>query len=77
VKARPRPGFAIVRIDDFPDLPLTAANAEHRITIKEVVGTKEQADAEVARLNALVEEQGRTGVRYFAQYTRLFLDEPE
>jgi hypothetical protein len=61
-------GFAIVRVDDFFDEPLTASNIEDRITIKKVVATKE-ADAEVARLNGIAQER----VRYFAQHTRLVL----
>jgi hypothetical protein len=45
-----RPGYAVVRIDDYdiPDVP-----KDELITVKEVWSSQEQADAEVARLNAI------------------------
>ena len=70
-----KPGFAIVRVDLFSDEPLNLSNIEDKITIKKVVASKELADAEVARLNGLVEKRGQTRTRYFAQHTRLLLDE--
>jgi hypothetical protein len=57
--------YAIIRIDDFlgEDVPI-----DHKITIKKIVHSAEIAKAEVTRLNEL---QGRDGVRYFFQVSRL------
>jgi hypothetical protein len=69
------PSFAIVRVDQFSDDLLNLSNIEDWITIKKVVASKELADTEVARLNGLVEKRDQTRIRYFAQHTRLALDE--
>ena len=60
-----RPGFAVVRIDgyDVPGIP-----KEQLVTVKEVWSTQEQADAEVARLNALHADET---IRYFTQYAKV------
>jgi hypothetical protein len=59
-----RPGYAVVRIDeyDIPGIP-----EDGLITVKEAWSSKEQADAEVARLNAINADKS---CRYFAFYTR-------
>jgi hypothetical protein len=59
--------YAVVRLDHY----LPVATLEERITIKEIVPTLEQAESEVARLTALVSDDGST---YFSQYTRYFPD---
>ncbi len=59
------PVYAIIRIDDFHDSTVTI---EDNITVKEVVLTLEEAEAEVARLNQL---NGSKACRYFFQTTRL------
>jgi len=58
--------YAVLRYDGFhrPD-----ASPEVTITVKEIVQTQELAEAEVARLNALVND---SDVRYWWQCTRLF-----
>ena len=56
--------FAIVRIDE----EYSAVALENRITVKEIVWSLEEAEAEVARLNEL---NGSKGCRYFWQTTRL------
>jgi hypothetical protein len=56
--------FAIVRIDEG----YSAVALENRITVKEIVWSLEEAEAEVARLNEL---NGSKGCRYFWQTTRL------
>jgi hypothetical protein len=58
--------FAILRFDAFHTLGMPP---EVAVTVKEVVRTKETAEAEVARLNTLTE--GRE-IRYWSQPTRLF-----
>jgi hypothetical protein len=57
--------YAVLRYDGFqgPDAPPEVA-----ITVKQVVRSRELAEAEVARLNALATE----GTRYWWQSTRLF-----
>jgi hypothetical protein len=55
--------YAVIRFD--PDL----GEPEHQVTVKEVVRTREAAEAEVARLNRL---NAAKGCRYFWQQTRLF-----
>jgi hypothetical protein len=57
--------YAIVRWDGFQG---AAARPEALVTVKEIVRGRQQAEAEVARLNALAE--GRD-VRYWRQVTRL------
>ena len=61
--------YAIVRWDGFQG---AAARPEALVTVKEVVHSRERAETEVARLNALAEGKG---VRYWWQATRL-LEEP-
>lgn len=58
--------YAIVRLDDYlgPETSL-----QGRVTVKEILPSLEEAEREVARLNALAE--GRE-VSYFWQYTRFF-----
>lgn len=62
--------YAIVRIDEFYDLSVPL---ENMITVKEVVWSIEQAEAEVSRLNELNESKR---CRYFWQTTRLMADDP-
>lgn len=62
--------FAVVRFDHY--LRETTEDLTKLITVKEVVFTQEEAEAEVARLNRLAADQGRPGdVEYFFQYSRL------
>ena len=55
--------YAVVRFHPAREDP------EFAITVKEVVRSREIAEAEVARLNALNADKG---ARYFCQITRLF-----
>jgi hypothetical protein len=59
--------FAIVRLDATPQPgePLDPA----RVTVKEILPTLEEAEAEVARLNRLNADKGSV---YFWQTTRYF-----
>jgi hypothetical protein len=59
---------AIVRIDEFD----SSVTLEDMITVKEVVWSIEQAEAEVSRLNELNESKG---CRYFWQTTRLIAND--
>jgi hypothetical protein len=61
--------YAIVRVDQFHD---SAVPLENMITIKEIVWSIEQAEAEVSRLNEL---NGSKGCKYFWQTTRLIGNE--
>jgi hypothetical protein len=63
MRKRNTPVYAVVRIDDYPSETL-----ENCITIKEIVWSLEEAEAEVARLNELNRSKR---CRYFWQYTRL------
>jgi hypothetical protein len=58
--------YAVVRIDVFlgPD-----ARLEEMVTVKEVLPTVAEAESEVGRLNALVEQRD---VRYVVQPTRYY-----
>jgi hypothetical protein len=64
-------GFAVLRLDDFFEDPLSSINVEDRITIQRVWPTRDEADSEAARLNTLVREQGQRRIRYFVQYARV------
>lgn len=55
--------YAVVRYD------LGTGEPEHRVTVKEILWTRELAEAEVERLNSLNAEKG---CRYFWQATRLY-----
>lgn len=59
--------FAVIRVDEFasPDVDI-----EQRVTVTKVVGSVEEAAAEVDRLNALREKAGGRS-KYFWQITRL------
>ncbi len=57
---RKRACFAIVRLDDN-------AVSESQVTVKEIVGTEVEANAEVERLNAARRD---SGYRYVWQATR-------
>ena len=62
-RVQPTQVFAVLRLDaDAPTLEL-------QVTVKEIVATRELAEAEVARLNAL---NGSKECRYVWQATRLF-----
>lgn len=58
--------YAVVRLDLF----LSMADLEGQVTVKEVLPTIEQAEAEVQRLNALRGEPDK--IRYFWQATRYY-----
>ena len=58
-------GFAIVRVDEFLDAVVAC---RERITVKEIVWTRQAAESEVARLNAL---NANKGAEYFWQTTRV------
>ncbi len=72
--------FAVVRIDGPLGSSMTDVEIAERITIKKVVATENEAEAEVTRLNQLErdrpENRRAPGRFYFSQYTRLFV-EPE
>lgn len=55
-----RPGYAVFRIDEYD---IAGIPKEQLVTIKEVWSSQEQAEAEVARLNAIKADKG---CRYFA-----------
>jgi hypothetical protein len=57
--------YAIVRLDD------SMISLEEGISVKEVVWSLEEAEAEVARLNEL---NGSKGSKYFFRTTRLIGD---
>jgi hypothetical protein len=59
--------YAIVRLDD------SMISLEDGISVKEVVWSLEEAEAEVARLNEL---NGSKGSKYFFRTTRLIGDRP-
>ena len=62
-RVHPTQVFAVLRFEsDAPALEL-------QVTVKEIVSTRELAEAEVARLNAL---NGSKGCHYIWQATRLF-----
>ena len=63
-----RPADAVVRIDGYLDAGIPK---ESLITVKEVWLAREEAENEVARLNALNADEG---TYYFVQYTRLERD---
>lgn len=58
--------YAIVRVDEFQgsEVPL-----ERKITVKKIVSTQAEAQAEVDRLNHLQAERGVNSI-YFCQVTR-------
>ncbi|MGI8978433.1 MAG: hypothetical protein ACR2FY_04340 [Pirellulaceae bacterium] len=58
--------YAVLRYDAFHD---ATALPEECVTVKEVVRSREAAEAEVARLNAINSEKN---CRYWCQQTRLF-----
>ena len=60
-----RPVWAALRVDDYLDSGLAA---EEKVTVKEVWLTEDEADAAVARLNALREDDGS---RYLVRYARV------
>src|SRR5690349_7405917 len=65
-KYKPRESvFAVVRVE----LPLSETNATDRITVKEIVSTRELAEREVERLSRL---NSTKGCLYLATPTRLF-----
>ena len=70
------PVFAVIRLDNsFADLSQSAGatpQAAVVVTVKEIVTTREAAEAEVERLNKLNAEKG---CRYFWQQTRFVSDE--
>jgi hypothetical protein len=55
--------FAVIRVDSASDSP------ENQITVKEIVRSRELAEAEVSRLTRL---NASKGCLYFWQTTRLF-----
>jgi hypothetical protein len=58
--------YAILRYDAFHG---EGSPPEVSITVKEIVRSKDLAEAEIARLNGI---NGEENVRYWWQYTRLF-----
>ena len=68
--------FAVVRLDhSFGDLSQSAGatpQAAVIVTVKEIVTTREAAEAEVERLNKVNAEKG---CRYFWQQTRFVSDD--
>jgi len=76
VKRSNTPVLAVVRLDhSFTDLSQSGGatpQAAVIVTVKEIVTTKESAEAEVERLNKL---NGEKGCRYFWQQTRFVSDD--
>ena len=76
VKRSNKPIFAVIRLDrSFADLSQSAGatpQAAVIVTVKEIVTTREAAEAEVERLNKLNAEKG---CRYFWQQTRFVSDD--
>lgn len=69
-----RPAFAVVRFDGYQD---PGSSPHVLFTVKEVLLSQEEAEAEVARLSAAhAERGGDPRVVYFAQYTRLTREGP-
>lgn len=66
--ARKQPVFAVVRVDRFHSDAVALAN---RITIKEILPTIEEADAEVARLQRL---RPSSDIEYFVAGGNWFPD---
>ncbi|HYU98610.1 MAG TPA: hypothetical protein VE977_07270 [Pyrinomonadaceae bacterium] len=69
MRKRKTPVYAIVRIDDY-----STGALEDNITVKEIVWSLEEAEAEVARLNELNDSKG---CRYFWRSTRLIAEDAE
>ena len=67
-QARKQPVYAVVRMDHFAH---GGVDISHRITIKEILPTAEEADAEVERLQAL---KPRDEVEYFVAGGNWFPD---
>jgi hypothetical protein len=65
------PAFAVLRLDAFQETGTQEA-LQRAVTVTSVFMTKDLADAEVARLNAL---NGDKNCVYWAMYTRLKTDE--
>src|SRR5262245_46609148 len=63
MRVHPDEVYAVIRHDKHD------VEIQHAITVKEIVRTREMAEAEVARLNSLVGHEAQT---YWWQYTRLF-----
>jgi hypothetical protein len=57
--------YAVVRLDDYQETD----DPRLTVTVKEILPTLEEAEAEVARLNKLNEQKH---CRYFCQTTRFF-----
>ena len=76
VKKPNKPVFAVIRLDhSFTDLSQNAGatpQAAVIVTVKEIVATREAAEAEVERLNNLNAEKGCC---YFWQQTRFVSDD--
>jgi hypothetical protein len=64
-----KPVYAVLRFDLFL---ADTSPLESLVTVKEIVGTQEEAEQEVERLNALVKDGG---ARYAWQATRLIAEE--
>lgn len=62
-----RPGYAVVRIDeyDIPGIP-----KDHLVTVKEVWLSQEQADAEVERLNTVNADKSCRYLTYHVKVER-------
>lgn len=58
--------YAVIRADNLAG-PVTLENIGLKVTVTRIVSTEEEAEAQVARLNAL---QGDDMTRYFWQATR-------
>jgi hypothetical protein len=60
-----RPGWAVVRIDEYD---IAGIPKDQLVTVKEIWLSEEQADAEVARLNEI---NGDKSHRYFSYYVKV------
>jgi hypothetical protein len=63
--------YVIYRVDVSDPPPSPATDANERVTIKEVLPTREEAEAEVTRLNKITEGKGCSyyyqNARYYAR----------
>jgi len=61
--------FAVIRVDDVAEFGVDNADIQRRVTVKQVLPTLQEAEAEVERLNSLNEDKG---AYYFWQTTRFY-----
>lgn len=65
--------FAVVRLDHYLR---DVADLRDQFTVKKVLPSLEEAEAEAKRLNQVAEAEGKSGVEYVVHHTRLVGDPP-